>query len=112
MKIISQNQMPSKKITLFNSKEAITSLIMRKTNDFQVSFMELGPNGILGLHQADVDQLFIVIKGTGWTKTNNTSRVQINEGDCVFRNKGEWHETTTQTGLKAVIIEGINLVTF
>ena len=108
MIIKSQNELTSKEIISFESKNSLSRLILVNEN-FQISFMEIGPAGVLGMHKAHSDQIFIVVSGSGWVSDRDAFKSAINENDCVFWQKDEWHETGSDNGLKAVIIEGSEL---
>ncbi len=104
-----QKDLLGKNISNFESKNALLRLIYRNNKDLQISMIELESDGILGLHQADTDQIFILIHGSGWIRNQDSVKIAINEGDCIFWQKDEWHETSTDIGLKALIIEGTDL---
>ncbi|MFF2501416.1 hypothetical protein [Peribacillus sp. NPDC058075] len=71
--------------------------------------MHLDANGIVGFHQAVIPQLLIVVDGEGWVRSDDELKVNIKANDVVFWEKGEGHETTTATGLTAIVIESEEL---
>lgn len=72
--------------------------------------IRMEPEGLLGMHQASEDQLFIVIQGTGLVRSEDSEHVEIGEGDMVFWQSGEIHETASgPDGLKAIVMEGPSL---
>ena len=68
--------------------------------------MYLEENGIVGYHQAMTPQLLLIVSGTGFVSVDREEYIQVEEGDAIFWRQGEWHETKTETGMKAVVIEG------
>ena len=95
-------------VTQFNS-DFIMSLIIRTQKVAQIGCMHLGVQGIVGFHQAVVPQLLLIVEGAGWVRANDQERIPIKVGDAVFWEKGEGHETTTDTGLMAIVIESEEL---
>jgi quercetin dioxygenase-like cupin family protein len=84
----------------------IQSRIVHTTKPTHISCMYLGPSGLVGYHQATVPQLFLVVQGAGWVRGEGPERRAITAGQAVFWEAGEWHETGTDTGLVAIVIEG------
>lgn len=74
-----------------------------------VGIMELGEEGLVGYHEATVPQMLIIIEGEGWVRAGEEAKVMVTAGDIVFWEKGEGHETTTNSGMKAIIIESEGL---
>lgn len=97
-----------KYITQFNS-DFIMTRVIKTQKVAQIGCMHLGVQGIVGFHQAVVPQLLLVVGGEGWVRANDEARVPIKVGDAVFWEKGEGHETTTETGLMAIVIESEEL---
>lgn len=97
-----------KNITHFNS-DFIMSRIIKSQKVAQIGCMHLGEKGIVGFHQAVVSQLLLIVEGEGWVRASDQERVPIKVGDAVFWEKGEGHETTTDTGLMAIVIESEEL---
>lgn len=72
--------------------------------------MHIDADGIVGLHEASIAQ-FLVVAGEGIVKGKEGKEYLIKAGYAAFWEAGEWHETSTKTGLTAIVIEGslINL---
>lgn len=69
----------------------------------------LEPGGLLGMHPAVVDQLFLVAAGGGQAKASGES-CQLSTGTAVLWRKGEEHETRAgPEGLTAFVFEGEDL---
>ena len=71
--------------------------------------MYLERNGVIGYHQATVPQLLFVVNGEGFVCNEKQEYVKVQAGDAVFWTKDEWHETKTDTGLTAIVIESETL---
>jgi gentisate 1,2-dioxygenase len=71
----------------------------------QIACIQLGAGGLLGAHRAVGPQLFLVVEGDGWSAGENGERVTLSAGQGVYWDDGEWHETGTQSGLTAIVVE-------
>jgi quercetin dioxygenase-like cupin family protein len=79
---------------------------------FQAARFRLEPGGVIGRHPASVEQLLVVVEGSGWVSGADGERVAIAAGEAAFWEAGEEHETTSDEGLTAVVIEGPGLIPF
>ena len=75
----------------------------------QVAVFRLAPGGRIGRHAATVPQILAVVEGSGWASGDGGSH-PLGPGDAVFWSKGEEHETWTEEGLAAVVLEGESLL--
>ncbi|MFC7686451.1 cupin [Ureibacillus sp. GCM10028918] len=98
------NKESGKTITQFNSN-FIMSRILQTEMAAHIGCMYLEKNGIVGLHQAVIPQLLLVLNGEGYVRSEKEEYYKIQQGDAVFWEKDEWHETKTETGLIAIVIE-------
>ena len=76
------------------------------TRGIHVGCMRLGPGGAVGYHQAASHQILAVVEGVGWTRGEGPERTPIAAGQAVYWQPGEWHETGTDVGLVAIVVEG------
>ncbi|MCM3721181.1 cupin domain-containing protein [Solibacillus isronensis] len=97
-----------KKISHFNSNFIMTRVIQtdEKTN---IGWMHLEEGGVIGYHQAVVPQLLLVIAGEGYVRNDKEKYFMVQSGDGVFWRKDEWHETKSDKGLTAIVIESVEL---
>ncbi|WP_249664121.1 cupin, partial [Lysinibacillus sp. D4B1_S16] len=74
-------------------------------------FIYIEANGLVGMHEAPVPPLLIVIQGEGWVCGEDGKRVDIAAGDEVLWQQGQAHESGSTTGLTELVIqaEQINL---
>nr|WP_144924914.1 cupin domain-containing protein [Paenibacillus bovis] len=108
MEIYTFTQETGKKITKFDS-DFVMSRIIQTEQEARIGCLFLEENGIVGYHQAVVPQLLLVVNGEGEVCGTNKEYVKVKEGDAVYWEKGEWHETKTDTGLTAIVIESEQL---
>ncbi|MFD1677474.1 cupin [Alicyclobacillus fodiniaquatilis] len=83
----------------------IMSRILLTDEPTQIGCVYLEAGGIIGFHQALSAQLLLVVHGPASVRCDSESEVCVSVGDAVFWEKGEWHETKTETGLMAIVIE-------
>jgi quercetin dioxygenase-like cupin family protein len=96
-------------ISAFGSQNAVISRILRSTGGIQFGCFHLGPNGVIGHHQATCPQLFLVIQGEGWVRSGDGEKVTIHAGQAAFWETGEWHESGTDSGMSAIVLESEDL---
>lgn len=105
MKIFLFDGRIGREITAHGSERVQFSRIARLSHPAQISFMQIGPKGVIGYHQATVSQLFMVVEGQGWVRGHTDERIPISRGQAAFWEAGEWHETGTDFGLSAIVLE-------
>lgn len=89
----------------FESVHFILSTIAHLKGEALVSCIHLAENGVAGNHQTITPQLMLVAQGEGVVRAEKQEPVDISPGMAVYWEKGEWHETSTCSGLTAIIIE-------
>ena len=109
MKLFDFSNEVGRQLTLFDSKNTVYTPIITQDNGTKVSCMHIAPQGVIGFHQATIDQLFLVVQGEGWVRGEEEKRTQIRAGTAAFWTAGEWHESGSETGMMAIIIEAENL---
>lgn len=72
----------------------------------QAACFRLAPEGRIGRHPASVPQLLVVVGGSGWVSGRDSEAHPIRAGEAVWWEAGEEHETWTDEGLTAIVIEG------
>jgi hypothetical protein len=103
---------PSSEITRHDSCGATIAGVARASGDVGVALLRLDAGGVLGRHPAVGPQLFLVVAGEGSVEGGEGQSHPIAAGTAAFWDDGELHETSTETGLTAVIVEGERLELF
>jgi quercetin dioxygenase-like cupin family protein len=67
--------------------------------------IEIGPGGVVGRHPGVVRQLFVVVRGSGWVSGADGSRDPIGAGEAVVWEAGEEHESGSDEGMTALVVE-------
>ncbi|WKA56555.1 cupin [Planococcus shixiaomingii] len=109
MKVYTFEKESGKHITAFNSSFVMTR-IARTESATHVGMVFLEPGETIGFHKAVVPQLLLVIEGEGWVRSDMHQKRLIKKGEAVSWTKGEGHETTTESGLTALVIEAEDLL--
>jgi quercetin dioxygenase-like cupin family protein len=79
---------------------------------FQAAVFRVAPGGRLARHPASYPQILAVLEGSGAVSGPSGVDEPIEAGEAVFWQAGEEHETKTEAGLTALIIEGDGLEPF
>ncbi|WP_339788197.1 cupin [Paenibacillus sp. FSL R7-0313] len=108
MRIFQFKQESGKKITKFESN-FVMSHITQTNKAAHIGCMHLAEGGIVGYHQAVVSQLLLIVSGEGWVRGEANEYIKVHCGEAVLWDKDEWHETKTEAGLMAIVIESEQL---
>jgi hypothetical protein len=90
-------------VTRFGSDFVMSRLF--HSSELHVGCMRLEPGGVVGMHPATTPQLLAVVEGEGWIRGDNGVKTPISAGGAVFWAEGELHETGTDSGLVAIVVE-------
>ena len=97
-------------IDQFDSAQAVLSPIQRMTGELQIVCMHIGAGGVIGYHQAEPKQLFLVVQGEGWVRSSEQPEpVAIHAGQAAFWESGEWHASGSHAGMTAIVVESETL---
>jgi quercetin dioxygenase-like cupin family protein len=96
-------------ITAFDSANVVMSGIQRRSGHYQIGCMHIGAGGVVGHHQAVGPQLFLVVAGEGWVRGETEARQRVSAGRAAFWSDGEWHESGSEHGMTAIVLEGEGL---
>jgi hypothetical protein len=110
MRIFNFNPADGMSIDQYDSRNFVVAPVLAGVlTGARVHVAYLDPEGLIGRHPAGTDQLFLVVNGNGWVSGRDGHSVAIAAGQAAFWQVGEQHETTTDTGLSAVIIQSNEL---
>ena len=93
-------------IDRYDSSGFVISRVAHLLDTAVVNCAYLDSGGIIGYHQATLPQLFLVVQGKGWVRGESAERSSIQAGQAALWEKGEWHESGTETRMTVIIIEG------
>lgn len=109
MKIYPLEKSKAIHIDKHNSNGFYINRLATLDSKISINFIHLEANGIIGNHKAPVNQIFLIVDGEAIVSSNNHTTVSISKNTAVFFEAGEMHETRTNNGLNAVIIESPDL---
>lgn len=75
----------------------------------KAAIFRVAPSGGIGRHPATFPQILAVLEGSGHVSGADGEFHPITAGEAVFWSEGEEHETQSETGLTALILEGEEL---
>ena len=90
----------------YESSRFVISRVVHLLDEATIHCAYLDAKGKIGYHQTAGPQLLLVVQGEGWVRGKSPDKTAIRAGQAAFWEKGEWHESGTETGMTAVIIEG------
>ena len=96
-------------IAQFQSQHVTITGIQRTPGSAQIGCMWIGAGGVVGYHEADTAQLFLVVSGDGWATGADRVGHALSAGQGVFWEAGEWHESGSDTGMTVIVVEGEGL---
>jgi quercetin dioxygenase-like cupin family protein len=106
MKLFQYGPQVGRPLSAFGSVNVAISPIQRATGEVQIGCFHIAPQGRVGFHQAVGPQLFLIVQGSGWVRDETSERVPISAGTAAFWTDGEWHESGSEPGMTAIVIEG------
>jgi hypothetical protein len=109
MKLYHFGPQAGRPISAFDSVNAVMTPIQRMSGDVQIGCMRIGPQGIVGYHQAVGRQLFLVVDGSGWVRDETSERIPMSAGVAAYWTDGEWHESGSESGMTVLVLEGETL---
>lgn len=97
-------------ITQFASQGVTFVPLVLDAPALRAACMYLEPGGVIGRHEAMVDQLFVVVQGGGEVSGADGVFAAVRPGLAALWAAGEQHETRAGAdGLTALVIEGDGL---
>ena len=108
MKIFRFDRETGKRVTHFDSNVIMARIVVAE-KPAHIVCMYLESHGVIGLHRAAMPHLLLIVAGQGGVRGDTPDMLPVGVGDAIFWDAEEWHETTTDTGLTAIVIESEGL---
>ena len=89
--------------------EGVTIAPLTPPADVRAAIFRLGPGGRIARHPATMPQILAVLEGAGHVSGPDGVFAPIASGEAVFWGAGEEHETVTDGGLTALVLEAYGL---
>lgn len=111
MRLFDFNAVYGKPVTRFGSQGAkMVRALETEDGPLFLGVLYLAPNGRLGEHPAESDQLMLVFQGRATVLGGEGESASATVGQAVFWQAGERHETCAgREGLAAILVEGEKL---
>lgn len=101
---------PGRPIEQFGSVGAHHLGNVRFAGDGGWALLSLGPGSHLGRHRALLDQLFVVLDGSGWVAGDDGTRTPLQAGQAALWTAGEEHESGSTDGMRVAVLEATAIV--
>jgi quercetin dioxygenase-like cupin family protein len=88
---------------------SINARVRRLAAEAHAVVIEIAPGGVVARHSAVVPQLFVVVSGSGWVSGAGGEREAIRAGEAVLWAQGEEHESGSDDGMTALVVEAESL---
>jgi quercetin dioxygenase-like cupin family protein len=88
---------------------SVSARVRRLAPEAHVVAIEIGRGGLVARHPAVVAQLFVVVRGSGWVSGGDGERQAVRAGEAVLWEPGEEHESGSDEGMTALVVEGESL---
>ena len=85
--------------------ESVAARVRPVSPEAHVAVISIGAGGTVGRHPAAARQLFVVVRGSGWVAGGDGEREPIATGEAVLWDAGEDHQSGTDEGLTALVVE-------
>jgi quercetin dioxygenase-like cupin family protein len=112
LKVLDFNAERALAISGLGSNAATAVPLTLPDGEAHVVCIRLGAGGVLGRHPAPVDQLFVVVEGEGWATGGDGERVPVAAGSAIYWDAGEEHESGSDAGLTAIVVESERLLPY
>jgi quercetin dioxygenase-like cupin family protein len=89
--------------------EAVTIAPLTPPGSVQAAIFRLAAGGRIARHPATVSQILAVLEGAGRVSGGDGEFLPIGAGEAAFWSGGEQHETVSDHGLTALILEAPEL---
>ncbi|MFJ7405560.1 MULTISPECIES: cupin domain-containing protein [unclassified Lysinibacillus] len=109
MKIYQFSKDSGNAINNYNSHDSFYTKIMKTVEPTNIGFIYIEAGGVVGLHEAPVPQLFIVIQGEGWISGKDREKLLVKQGEGICWQEGEAHESGSDKGLTALVIQSTQI---
>lgn len=84
---------------------SVSARVRRLATGAHVVVIEIAPGGVVARHPAGAAQLFAIVRGAGWVSGDDGERAPISAGEAVLWEPGEEHESGSDEGMTALVVE-------
>lgn len=106
MLIVDLKRIAGRQVERFGSTGASVAHLIPGREPISAVVIRIEAGGVLGHHPAATNQLFCVVQGEGWVRGEEEERTPVRAGQAAFWTRGEGHESGSQGGMTALVLEG------
>ena len=92
-------------ITEHGSTSVFVSSFVDIDRSASIHWMHFDPRGLIGRHSLTSPQIFLIVEGEGWVKSDNPEPIPVMKGDGVFWETGDWQEAGSDSGMTVILME-------
>jgi quercetin dioxygenase-like cupin family protein len=93
------------KIREHGSSNVFLSSVIDVDRAATIHWMHFDPHGTIGGHSLTSPQIFLIVEGKGWVKSNQLEPIPVMTGDGIFWDAGEWQEAGPDGGMIVIFME-------
>lgn len=105
MRVISLDAVPRRTVDAHGSS-GFTLGALGLTTDAHLVVVSLRAGGVIGRHPAAGRQVLVVVSGDALVSGSSGDPVSLGPGEAAVWEPNELHETRSETGLTALVVEG------
>jgi quercetin dioxygenase-like cupin family protein len=105
MRVIRVSRTGAEPIDRYDAIGAFAARLAAGHGDAHVYCVYVDPGGRIGEHAAGLDQLFLVVEGSGWASGADGVRVDLSLGEGACFERGEMHAKGSESGMTALMIQ-------
>ncbi|MDA8346726.1 MAG: cupin domain-containing protein [Thermaerobacter sp.] len=106
MRVLDFAKETAQPVTHYGSSGFALARLFSGTLALHAHLCYLAPGGRIGRHEAASEQLLLVVDGSAMVRGQAGAQELLRAGEAVFFARGEEHETQSEGGMRAVILEG------
>lgn len=105
IRLISFTADEARRIEQFDSRGASSVELAHGDGEAHAYAIHIEPGGVVGPHPAGFDQLFLVVRGSGWVAGADGVRQAVGLERGAFIPTGEVHSKGSDLGMLAVMVQ-------
>lgn len=105
IRLISFSADEARRIDQFESRGASSVDLAHGAGESHAYAIHIEPGGVIGPHPAGFDQLFLVVRGSGWVAGADGVRQAVGAERGAFIPTGEIHSKGSDVGMLAVMVQ-------
>lgn len=105
MRIFRFDQEGETELKEYESANVFISPFLQTDRGIALHCLSFELRGKIGPHQIMSSHLFLITRGKGWVRSDTPDPIEVESGNGVFWETGEWLEVGSGTGMTAIVVE-------